>query len=230
MNRLHARRSTAAALAALLLASCSGSDSTPDTEAETSATTDSAGATDTPDRDQHTGITNTAGPDMSTWTAPVPPTGEEGQPRGLTITAAEVDAHDVDQVAEAFALTMLTPDSRLDVSPSDVTRRAAQWAEPSYAEALSASRPSGGGADWLALHANDGYWSAELTPTPALANGALDVEPTDLTAERPYIATRTPHDVEQATEESFGVVVYLSRTSPGEPWAVHEFYQEGDYE
>lgn len=172
---------------------------------------------------------STDAPDMSTWTAPpVPPTGWGGHPpRGLTITPDGVDGQDVDEVAEAFALTMLTPDSRVDMNPSDVIRRAAHWAEPVYAEELQTSRPSWDSAETLAFHMDGGYWSAELTKAPALANGALDVGPDDLTAERPYVATRTPHSVAQASEETFDVVVYLSRTTADQAWTVHEFYQEG---
>lgn len=218
-----------ATLGVLLLTGCSGSDPEPHQDQPSNTTATPAPVTPS-DSAPHTGADPSASHDLSTWTAPVPPTGAEGQPRGLSITEAEVDTSNVDQVAEAFALTLLTPDARLDVSPSDVTRRAAVWAEPTYAEALRTSRPSGGGADWLALLDSDGYWSAKLTKAPALENGSLDVGPEDLTAERPYIATRTPHNIDQATEESFGVVVYLSRTSADQPWAVHEFYQEGDYE
>lgn len=211
-------------LAILLTSSCSGDDQPPSGDTATittaPATTEPLPATAAP----------TDVPEMSTWTAPAPPTGEQGQPRGLTIDPADVDQSDVTQTAQAFALTMLTPDSRLDLSPADVTRRAAQWAEPTYAEQLSSDRPSSGGAEWLALHANDGYWSAELTNTAAMDNGDFDPGPNDLNAEQAFIATRTPHDVDGAEEQSFAVVVYLTRTSPDASWQVYEFYQEGDFQ
>lgn len=217
---------TVLAVALLGTTSCSA-DGDDDGAAPTTSTTDDT-ATRTeplPDTAQVTDV-----PDMTTWTPPIPPTGAEGQPRGLTVDPKAVDPHDVTQVARAFALTMLTPDSRLDITPSDVSRRAAQWAEPTYAERLSAPRASSGGAEWIALHADDGYWSAELTNTAAMENGDFDPAPSDLNAEQAFMATRTPHSIDGAQEETFAVVVYLTRTSPEAPWAVYEFYQEGDFE
>lgn len=233
MNHALAARAAAAALTVLLVAACSGD--TPDpagtpTTADPRTTAPPPAPTDWDGR--VTGAPTTR--DLSTYTEaytpPPVPTGQEGQPRGLDLHPESVDVLDVDQVAEAFALTMLTPDTALDVTPADVHRRAARWAAQEYAATLTQPRPSSGGAQWVALAQDGGYVEAELDEHPAVRDGLITAPAEqDLTAERPYLAVLTPRQAGLPAEQT-SVIVYLTRTGPGQPWQVWDYYQEGDYE
>lgn len=220
-------RTTCAGVLVLLLTGCSGGPgpgSTPEgTVAPTTAGDTTPGAADT-------ASATTAAPqrDTSVITQQAAPTGQTGQPRGLDVQPETVDRADVDEVAEVFALTMLTPDTALDASTLDATRRAAQWMTPEYAAQQTAERPASGGATWLALAKNEGYWAAELAPTAATEQGLITTGPEDLNAERPYVATITARDADLPAE-SFGVVVYLTRLDTDAPWQVYDWYRETPY-
>lgn len=227
MNRGPA--ATAAALTVLLAAACSGD--TPD-PAGNPTTTAAPGPTSSDWDGRVTGAPTTR--DLSSYTEPytppAAPTGQEGQPRGLDLDPESVDVLDVDQVAEAFALTMLTPDTALDVTPADVHRRAARWAAQEYAATLTQPRPSSGGAEWIALAQDEGYVEAKLGEHPAVRDGLITAPAQDdLTAERPYLAALRPQHAD-LPEQQTSVIVYLTRTGPGEPWQVWDYYQEGGYE
>lgn len=212
---------TALCLAALLLAGCN-SDSTSDPAPGGQGSSTSTAA--------ETAASTTGAPsDPDAFTPPVAPTGQAGQPRGLDLDADSVDVHDVDQVAQAFAATKLTPDTELDLTPADVDRRAARWMTPEYAEQLTRPRPSRGGADWLTLAEQQGYYSVRLEETAATEQGLITTSPEDLAAERPYIAHLTPHDAD-LPKQSFAIVVYLTRSDTDAPWGVYDWYQETSYE
>lgn len=188
--------------------------------------TQSANPTDSEDSAPSTRQPGTV--DLSTFSDPAP-TGKAGQPRGLYIDADTVDRTDADEVARVFALTKLSPDTQIDVTPADADRRAAEWMTDEYAESQTKPRDSTGGADWIALAANEGYQSAELADTAAMQDGLITTGPEDLTAERPYIATISENGYDMP-KETFAVVVYLTRTQPGADWGVYDWYQETTYE
>lgn len=176
-------------------------------------------------------VTSTAAPppppDLSTWTPEPAPSGQTGTPRGLDLDPADVDETDPFQVANAFAMTMLTPDALIDRSPADVSRRAAAWADQPYAEALRADRPAGGGAQWVALGQRQGYLSVQLQTHPAVEDGLVAPEPEQLTVDVPILAIVTAHDAD-LPEQHIAALVSLHRTSPDAPWRVYEWTQE-DY-
>ncbi len=211
---------TALGLTVVVMTACSGQESRQAGEEQSTlsqAAPDGAGSTAAQTR-----------PDLATWSDPAP-TGQAGQPRGLDIDADSVDDTDVDQVADAFARTKLTPDTLIDLTPTDADRRAARWMSEEYAATQTQPRNSTGGANWLALAQNEGYQSVELADTAAVADGLVTTSPQDLNAERPYIATTTAHDAE-LPQQSFAIVVYLTRTDPDADWSVYDWYQETSYE
>lgn len=224
MTRLHRTLGVLAATA-LTLTACSGDQdprqpAAPSGDTTTSPTT---GAIPAP-------ATATPPPDVATWTPEPAPTGAQGQPRGLPVVVEDVDGADVDAVAQAFALTMLTPDTDLDLTPVDPVRRAAALMTDEYAATMTKDRPGGGGAEWIALAKNRGYVEARLQDTAATDQGLITAPASsDLYAERPYIAVVTPQDADLLAR-TFGVVVYLTRTAPDQPWRVYEYYQEGFYD
>lgn len=222
MNRRH--RLVLLALPVFALAGCADDSAQPN--GDPNSATQSANPTDSADSAPSTQQPGTV--DLSTFSDPAP-TGIAGQPRGLDLDPASVDRSDADQVAEAFALTKLSPDTEIDITPADADRRAAEWMTDEYAESQTKPRDSTGGADWIALAANEGYQSAELADTAAMEDGLITTGPQDLTTERPYIATTTAIDAD-LPEETFAVVVYLTRTQPGADWGVYDWYQETTYE
>lgn len=218
-------RVVAALAAALTLSACSSAQEPGQPAADSASTTTppAPGAIPAP-------ATSTPLPDVATWTPEPAPTGAQGQPRGLPVVVQDVDGSDVDAVAQAFALAMLTPDTDLDLTPVDTVRRAAPLMTDEYAATMTQDRPGGGGAEWITLSKNRGYIDARLQDTAATDQGLITA-PADaeLFAERPYIAVTTPQDAD-LPEQSLGVVVYLSRTAPDQPWRVYDYYQEGFYE
>lgn len=216
--RTRATRAGAAGFAAaLLLSACSTGDQDPrGPDSETGAST--VPRTDVAPQDA-----------AAAFTPPAVPTGQPGRPRGLDVDADTVDVNDVDQVAQAFAATKLTADTAIDIAPADVDRRAARWMSPEYADQQTQPRSSGGGAEWLSLSQNRGYYSVVLQQTAAAEQGLITTAPDALSAERPYIAQLTAHDA-SLPEQSFAVVVYLTRTDTDAPWTVYDWYQETSYE
>lgn len=209
------RRSTLLLLPLLALAACS-TDQDPQTP-PTTPTPPGSTATATP--------APPAQPDLSTWTPEPAPSGAAGDPRGLDLDPDDVDLHDPMQVAEAFAVTMLTPDTRIDRSPADLSRRAARWASDEYAEQLRADRPAGGGAEWVALGEREGYLSVTLHTHPAVEAGLVEPTPNQLAAEVPILGTLTAHDAD-LPEREVTALVSLHRTDPDAPWRVYDWHQE----
>lgn len=166
-------------------------------------------------------------PDLSTWTAEPAPSGATGTPRGLDLDPEDVDPQDPMQVAEAFAVTMLTPDTLIDRSPADVSRRAARWADDDYGAQLREDRPAGGGAEWVTLGQTQGHLSVQLHTHPAVEAGLVDPKTDQLTLEVPIVATVTAHGVDLPARD-VAALVSLHRTHPGAPWRVFDWHQE-DY-
>lgn len=225
--RTHPRTlvATIAATALLAVAGCSDSQETPaGQETPTPATSEAAtGAIPAP-------TTNGPEPEVSTFTEAPAERGQEGVPRGLVdlgVDVETVDGSDVDAVAYAFTAAILTPDSTIDLSPADASRRAAVLATEDYGQALAADRVARGGADWLALSEQEGYQSLVIEDTNAGAAGAFTPPaPDEVEAVRPYIVTTQPVDAPGLEPDTFSVVVFLSRTDADAPWRVFAFEQE----
>lgn len=203
-------------LLALVIAGCSSGQQEQPTASST-ANSDPGGATAT-----------TAAPTQedSQWSAQPAPQGQDGTPRGLQLDPETVDTDDAFEVAAAFTTTMLTADAAIDRSPADVSRRAARWADDTYAQVLSADRAGTGGANWVALGQNQGYLTAELTEHPATEAGLVTQAPGDLATEIPILATVTAHDAD-LEPQNLAVLVSLHRTGPDAPWRVYDWTQEG---
>lgn len=214
------RRSTLLLLPLFALAACS-TDQAPQTPLPTTAPTTPPGSTAT------AMPTPPAQPDLGTWTPEPAPSGAAGDPRGLDLDPDDVDLHDPVQVAAAFAVTMLTPDTRIDRSPADLSRRAARWASDEYAEQLRADRPAGGGAEWVALGERQGYLSVRLHTHPAVKAGLVEPTLDQLAVEVPILGTVTAHDAD-LPERELTALVSLHRTDPDAPWRVYDWHQE-DY-
>lgn len=219
------RRRALLLLPLLAVAACSSTDPPESTPAQPSA-----GVSPTARHGPSTATTGAApaapAPDLATWTPQTPAPGAAGQPRGLDLDLNQVDTGDALAVAEAFAVAMLTPDARLDRSPSDVTRRAAVLAGEPFASQLAEARASTGGQEWVALGEREGYLSVQLHTHPAVEAGLITDGETDLVADVPILATVTAHDAD-LPDRDLALLVSVQRATPGAPWQVFDWHQEG---
>lgn len=135
--------------------------------------------------------------------------GKSGLPRGAVATV--VKDTDPSSVAAAVAIASWTWDTRIDHSPQDARRRAAKLMTRSAAAVQDEAVTAGGGADWNALAARDGYTVAtsvaDSEPPPPDVGGQ---------AARRLFVTVTPHPSTTAMPvEHWTVVVELQRSSGG---------------
>ncbi|MGQ0632496.1 MAG: hypothetical protein ACT4P1_15865 [Sporichthyaceae bacterium] len=210
-------RAAAVILTAGLLAACSTSDGTaPAAAPPPVSSVPSAPETGAP--------ATTAAPARSLGpledAEPIP-AGRTGAPRGGTIDPADVNGRSkngADAVADAVAATFYRHDTRLDTSPADAPRRATPWLTATYAAALAAPRPGGGGAAWLELIDHDAYTSTKVRPV--LESGAPPDTPQQ--AYRQRQVTVTAHGTNGWTQrETHVLFLALTRTGTGAPWKVN---------
>jgi hypothetical protein len=151
--------------------------------------------------------------------APEPvPVGERGTPRGGGISPASVNTHDADAVADAVAATMYRYDTRLDNSPMDASRRAEPWLTATYAEALSRPMPGGGGADWIALAAHDGYTTTTVRAVEE--SGAPADTRTEAFRQRQVLVTAHGDNGWTRRYGTHVLFIHLTRSNPSAPWRV----------
>jgi hypothetical protein len=144
------------------------------------------------------------------------PTGKAGEPRGGTL--ADVDEQDPDAVADAVAAAMHTYDTRLDLSPTDATRRARSLLSARMAAAVASPMPGGGGADWLDLAAHDGYTT--VTVERVEEAGAPPDTATEAYRQRRVRVTMHGDDGWTQPARLSHVFITLTRASSSDPWRV----------
>lgn len=144
-------------------------------------------------------------------------TGKAGKPRGQGFDPAKVDPKNATTVAQAFAVTSYTVDTRLDASPNDGPRRGLVWVTARLRAALARPLPGDGGAPWRALVAADGF-----TRVSVLEEEAEVAETGNSTSRREHL-TVTSFDgrgKQIGQSETFVVVYDLTRPGPGQAWSV----------
>lgn len=198
------------ALAATLTTTLTTGCATGDRPASSSATPSSSSVPVSSGPSTAPALSDPAGP-------PSIPTGAAGKPRGQRFDPAKVDARIATTVAQAFAVTSYTVDTRLDASPNDGPRRGLQWVTPSLRSSLSQPVPGSGGAPWKALVDVDGYTTVAVSEeVPEGPDGATS------TARQEHVTvTRWDARKKQLGQpEAFVVTYTLTRPKPGAAWSI----------
>lgn len=189
-------------------ASRPGDSSTPDSPADTSSTATSS-TPETPPSTATPGGTSTA---VTGDARQVPATTHLS---ALTWTATD----DATTAAQRFAQASWQMDTADDTSPVQAQRRAAVFATPTLADALTSGGPlGGGGAAWAELRTHAGWTTAEAT-----AVAAPDNPDTATVAAREVTVTVTAHgDNGWSSTTSYGQQVLFLTLSPasGGGWLV----------
>lgn len=144
-------------------------------------------------------------------------TGKAGKPRGQGFDPAKVDRKSATNVAQAFAVTSYTVDTRLDASPNDGPRRGLVWTSARLRAALARPLPGDGGATWRALVTADGF-----TRVSVLEEEQEVAETGNSTSRREHL-TVTSYDgrgKQIGQPETFVVVYDLTRPGPGQAWSI----------
>lgn len=168
-------RPLVAALAVLALTGC-GHNTDPSSEETPTATTasplDYDGTTPSaPTSTPYISPSASLPPATSVPSEPAGTPGKAGTPRGLPVGALHPDRTNPTAVAAAFAILLMTYDTRLDNQPADAGRRAATLAAPKLASELRQPPPGGdNGIAWTELEQHDGYTTA--TASDATEAGA----------------------------------------------------------
>ncbi|WP_191563320.1 hypothetical protein [Janibacter melonis] len=197
------------AAAALLLTAC-GDDPAP--VAQTSAAAPSTSST-APRGGPSSSTTSTAAEPEGRPTAPK---GTPGRPRGGVVDPRDVDDAKASEVAQAYARTTSTIDTRIDRSYSDAQRRATRWLDPKIAKELEQDLPAD--PSWSQL-AKDQAWTTARTQDVSPDGSA----PTGLNASRVIEVTVT---TKGAGGKSIGkpdtvtMLVDLARAGTTKPWLV----------
>lgn len=152
-----ARFSTIVVAGALVLAGCSDQGQEREPEQSTTASSPTAPA----------GPSRTPAPPST-----VPP-GKAGAPRGGVVKG--VLLQNASSVANAYAVTVYTQDTRLDASPNDAARRARGWMTPDLARSYATGLPGSGGEPWRQLAAAGGYTKVSATEVDARQENGLRV-------------------------------------------------------
>jgi len=169
-------------------------------------------------QDAETGSAPTTSTNTSTLDPLGVPTGKAGSPRGGVTEPASINGSDPDAIATAFAAVAYRYDTRLDASPMDATRRGKPWLTPAYAAQVSQPLPGGGGADWNALAAHDGYTTATVATGHDV--GAPSDDATH--ADRQRVVTVTYHGSGgwAAPEQIHTLFISMNRPDPSAPWQI----------
>lgn len=175
------------AAAALLLTACSQSASLPaTTEASPPAAPVPADATRT-EPEATPSTTSSTAPTSEATQSGATTTNGRSRPRGAA--APWTATADPSTVAAAYAQAAWTMDTATDRSPTDAQHRAATYAMPSLAQALTTGGPvGGGGAPWAQLASKHGWTTATTEATPA-----QDAPDTPTTKARQVTTTITAH-------------------------------------
>lgn len=128
---------------------------------------------------------------------------------------ATVDRKNPTTVAQAFALTAYSVDTRTDATPASASARAAVLATPKLAAILKQDRNSGADADWSALVGTEGYRSVTAKPNQDGGAPAGDVT----TAYASYLLTITDHP---GATRTMTIYLKLARTSATATWAIDD--------
>lgn len=206
-HRAYLSRGAALAAAAAILAAC-GADPAPPATSTTQAPATSS-TTPRPESSQSSSSGTSAG-------RPTAPTGRKGTPRGGLVDPKTVDETSASDVAQAYARTAWTIDTRIDKSHADAQRRAQPWLDAQLAKELTQPLPIGTGwADLVKTKA----WTTAKTEDVSPDGSA----PTGLTATRVIqttVTTKTASGKTIGKPEAITVLLDLTRTSDDKPWRV----------
>lgn len=204
-------RAAAGLLAAALVVGLSGCARQADTPGPVAATT-----TPTPQGADPLASAPVPPPPLSstfTWPKPTKRT-VKGTARG-TPNLSRVNRSDPDAVAEAFAVTAYTVDTRSDLTPAAGGMRAAALAAQRLAAQLRQPRSPAVDADWTALERAEGYRTVKATANRD--EGGPEGDST--TAYASYTLAVLSHPGQATTVTVF---IKLARPTSTAPWAVDE--------
>lgn len=183
---------------ALVLTGCSEESQERATEQSTTATSPAA----------------SAGPSLTPAPPSTVPPGKPGTPRGGVVKG--VLPTNASSVANAYAVTVYTQDTRLDASPNDAARRARGWMTPDLARSYATGLPGSGGEPWRQLAAAGGYTKVSATEVDARQEN-------DLRVGRDVLVTVNRlrgNDQPLGAPDTVLVSMVLVRESPAAPWRV----------